>query len=178
MNKGTTFEEFAFDFQAFGIKPPEDGQLNLEEAMATTQGQQCYYRIVLYPNQELINEHLTNEALVFSSLVGLIFLCTSTIFIVYDCIVSRRQGIITKQAMRTNAIVANLFPEGVRNRMIGPDANELTQRGRVLRLAPSATHSKTTADTDPIADLFPECTCIFADIAGALLVSPVLVEVS
>jgi hypothetical protein len=169
MNLGTSFEEFAYDFQLFGSYPQEE-TFDLERAMATTQGQQCFYRLVLYPNQELINEHITDEPMLFAFLVALIFLFTSSIFVFYDCIVSRRQSIITKQAMRTNAIVANLFPEGFRNRLVGSEASRLTTRGNILRLTSGSANSKTTADdSDPIADLFPECTCIFADIAGMLL---------
>jgi hypothetical protein len=153
LNYGTSFEEFAYDFQSFG-NMSQEGQFNLESAMATTQGRQCFYRLIMYPNQELVDEHLTNEGLTFSILVSLIFFFTASILAFYDSIVRRRQKIITKQAVQSHAIVADLFPEGVRNRMIG---HTVTQ---------DPVSRKLRDDTDPIADLFPECTCIFADIAG------------
>jgi hypothetical protein len=98
----------------------------------------------MYPNEELVYEHLAHEGLTLSILIALIFLFTSSILAFFNCIVRRWRNIITKQAGRTTAIVANLLLEGLRNRMVGPEVKQ----------CPAS--SKPTADTDLIADLFQE----------------------
>ncbi|CAB9497872.1 Receptor-type guanylate cyclase gcy [Seminavis robusta] len=169
LNWGTNFEEFAFDFRSFREGSEDHDAFDLDEVALSEHGQQCFYSLILYPNQELIEEHLTNEALLFCFAVIFIFMFTSSLFIIYDCLVSRRQSIITKRAMRTNAIVASLFPAGVRDKLIGADI-KVPQQKSGLRLPQSGSANKakkaSPLDSDPIADLFPECTCIFADIAG------------
>lgn len=109
----------------------------------------------------------------------------------YDTLVQRRQQKIEDEAHRTNAIVSNLFPEEVHERLFGNDESNKTQprRGRRSFLGTTAKlnlkslmpdTSGTASETDceeaehqqeqtkskPIADLFPETTVMFCDISG------------
>jgi class 3 adenylate cyclase len=82
--------------------------------------------------------------------------------------VERRQQIVLNKAAHSTAIVSSLFPKQVRDRLLqeneGPKGTQssrlksfLTGNGDPLSRITSASQ---------IADLFPNCTVLFADIAG------------
>lgn len=150
----TTFAEFGSDYRSFG----RDDDSNQE--------QPCLYRFLVYPTQGLMDEHTSTQPLLFAFIVALIFVFTSTVFIVYDCTVIRRQRIITERAIKTNAIVASFFPDAVRDRMM-MNAQEQGVLLKKIGQSHNATgHSAGYENTNPIADFFPSCTILFADIAG------------
>ena len=144
----------------------------------------CLYRIRIYPAQALEDVYVTNKPAIYTVTIVLVFLFTSVVFIVYDWLVQRRQRIVMDTAVASSAIVSSLFPKTVRDRLY--DANTATTRAKnqekeagketrrssaaiqnylvnadpKLDAAPEATPSK------PIADLFENCTVLFADIVG------------
>ena len=81
---------------------------------------------------------------------------------------------------KSNAIIASLFPSNVRDRLFGENAgnDNASQASRGSRskrsfgfrlrtyLTEGADASDNGGDSNPIADLFPECTVLFADIVG------------
>jgi len=99
-------------------------------------------------------------------------------FIGYDRFVQNRQEIVLAKAARSNAIVASLFPSNVRDRIlqqaedqVDPKmSSKLTKTGKnQLKSYLAGGMEGTREDGDgsrPIADLFPDTTVIFADIAG------------
>ena len=109
------------------------------------------------------------------------FLAITITFFIYDGFVRRRNKVVVQAAARSNKIVASLFPSNVRDRLLAEEGGTCTQRpgeqGTQTRLknflandAPDAFDMEETDDlmfkTKPIADLFPETTILFADIAG------------
>lgn len=163
----TSYEEFDVKFASFGTRNFEGTPLDGH----------CRYRFLSYPTQDIWNEHHNSEPLNFAMVVAMIFLFASIMFVLYDCLVTRRQRIITNRALQTNAIVASLFPASVRKRMyagkpgraslvtstpkrkltsyLNKNGNDFENPSRSLAIDPT-----------PIADLFPSCTVLFADIAG------------
>lgn len=81
------------------------------------------------------------------------------------------------QAAHTTAIVSSLFPKNVRDRLLATSQNDGTRSERSHSIF-SANKTRLRGFLDdgderaddinqaPIADLFPECTVFFADIAG------------
>jgi class 3 adenylate cyclase len=88
-------------------------------------------------------------------------------FLVYDRLVERRQAIVLKSANQSSAIVSSLFPKSVTDRLldIGSDSNSRTMTAKT-RLKSFLSDSQDNQGLQPIADLFPETTVLFADIAG------------
>ena len=92
-------------------------------------------------------------------------------------LIRRNQTKVINEAAKSNAIVASLFPAAVRERLFN-QANALSKKddGSTSFMAPSrrlksylsGDDNSTLADDNetPIADLFPYCTVMFADIAG------------
>ena len=151
----------------------------------------CEYTLHIYPTQDLEAEYHTSKPAVFTSVVVLVFFFTSVVFMIYDSLVQRRQVKVHTAAVKSNAIVSSLFPAEIRDRLF-QQQNESDNKGSSgknglfdattskLRQKSfleneeddeaqtgGANHSSPDMyDTKPIADLFPNTTVMFADIAG------------
>lgn len=151
----------------------------------------CSYRISVYPSQEFRLRYKSDEPWQLATVVVLIFIFTSLLFLVYDCIVRRIQVKVMSSAKRSEAIVSSLFPAVVRDRLFRDSASQddphissdelavlgsprRSQFGHGLmnhkaRLKSYLSHPPSVDlghDPEPIADLFPNTTILFADIAG------------
>jgi class 3 adenylate cyclase len=92
--------------------------------------------------------------------------------------VERRQKKVMKSAVRTNDIVSSLFPSNVRDRLFPSEQDGDQQKNKheqnKLRIKNFLSDGKSVdarskeeeKDRGPIADLFPNCTVLFSDIAG------------
>ena len=80
----------------------------------------------------------------------MVFLFTSSVFLVYDHFVQRRQRVVLDSAERTGAIVSDLFPSKFRSMV---EENQMVKR-------------MGEAPTKALADLFPDTTIMVADIQG------------
>jgi class 3 adenylate cyclase len=161
---------------------------------AATESDYCRYRFHVQATSELEAEYKTNEPRVFAGMAAAIFLFTSAVFIAYDYLVIRRQQKVMENARRSNAIVSSLFPKAFRDRLYeenvtpvdrnrGPTfakssrclTGPVKANSRRSSLLTPKTRLKTflvedgptqEESSEPIADLFPETTVMFLDIAG------------
>jgi class 3 adenylate cyclase len=75
------------------------------------------------------------------------------------------------KAADLTAIVSSLFPKQVRDRLLAPESNNnvnnlLGSGNNRLKSYLSGDQENGEMQNNPIADLFPNCTVMFADIAG------------
>ena len=141
----------------------------------------CEYNIHVLATTEFQEAFFTNSPIIFSVAVSCCFLIFALVFFMYDWNVRRRQNKLLHTAERTNAIVSNLFPKDVRERIMADAeeqaANEYTQKrnsivlrqsgsGQIKELLEESTAATSIFKTKPIADLFPEVTVMFADLVG------------
>ncbi|KAL7562532.1 hypothetical protein ACA910_008238 [Epithemia clementina (nom. ined.)] len=141
----------------------------------------CIYSMNIYPSDSMRNDWESSIPLYFAYAVAGTFFAITVTFFIYDGFVRRRNKVVVQAAARSNKIVASLFPSNVRDRLLAEEEGAGFQRhgeqGTQTRLknflandAPSALDLEETDDlmfkTKPIADLFPETTILFADIAG------------
>jgi hypothetical protein len=94
--------------------------------------------------------------------------------------VERRQKRVLRSAAQSSAIVSSLFPSNVRDRLYATQERpkeaafmEKKQKLRHYLAGMNVEMNETVEDSDeyaygskPIADLFPQTTIMFADIAG------------
>jgi hypothetical protein len=130
----------------------------------------CPIKLDIYPSQAFEDAFSSNTPVIMTVAVAIVFAFTAFLFVVYDRLVERRQNLVMRKAAQTNAIVASLFPENVRDRLIEQAAAKIDEKNfvsqnRRLKGYLSGGDNETIGDT-PIADLFPHCTVLFADIAG------------
>jgi len=131
----------------------------------------CNIALDVYPSHAFHNSYETNIPIAITFSVAFIFVFTALMFLIYDRLVERRQAIVLQKAIQSTAIVSSLFPENVRDRLMNTN-NEKKEDN-----APLTAQSKSLKgylghvgeindNKDTIADFFPNCTVLFADIAG------------
>ena len=132
----------------------------------------CFYTFDVYPTKELYRSYVTKDPIIITFAVGMVFVFSIVLFLIYDRLVERRQGLILAKATQSTAIVSSLFPKNVRDRLLevetGKDKNANVNIGANHRLKTFLNGNAvgTENGTQPIADLFPHCTVFFGDIAG------------
>jgi hypothetical protein len=115
----------------------------------------CPFTIKLYASDEYRDIYMTNNAIIFSISVVLIFAFVTFVFSIYDSNVERRQKVVLNTAEKTSAIVSSLFPTAIREQMLQPDLN-----------GKNSNHWVRDGSTSAMASLYPETTIFFADLAG------------
>jgi class 3 adenylate cyclase len=150
----------------------KDGTLNGIKFHEESQ-ESCLYDVHIYPTEKYHSSFVTDQPMIITFSVALVFFFTILMFLVYDRLVERRQTLVLAKATQSTAIVSSLFPRQVRDRLLNGDNND--KKGTNLALAPNhglKTFLKTGNATEnenesqPIADLFPNCTVFFSDITG------------
>lgn len=128
----------------------------------------CNYTIAVYPTQELEDKFVTNQPIIFTAIVASIFIFTSLVFVTYDFLVAKRQKIVLSKALQSGAIVDALFPENVQSRMFAVEQSlPLRPKTRPEHaLQPMDEVDMELESKQAIADLFPHCTVLFAEIPG------------
>jgi hypothetical protein len=163
--------------------------LDVSSEFVTLQGEvdptpQCRYTVRIYPSDlKDVSEH--SRKLTYSSLVfGALFL-TLILFAVYDRLVQRLHNTILATATKSNAIVSSFFPGKLKAQIMmdAEKTDQYTTQNSMWRgygVAPKAQiknflddeageftfYTPKIQSSKPIAELFPEVTVMFADIAG------------
>jgi hypothetical protein len=135
----------------------------------------CPFTISLYPSDTMKDTYRTNNAIIFTVSALGIFAFTSLVFYIYDLKVERRQEHVMRKAVRSSAIVSSLFPSTVRDRLYpepyDSKSNKFeallpsTAKGKLNRFIRDGS-SQSVSESAPIAELYPETTVLFADVAG------------
>jgi hypothetical protein len=141
----------------------------------------CVYRMHVYPTDRFFAS-VSNLPTVFTSVIAVSFVLMAVTFFMYDRFVRRRNEKVVVAAARSNAIVSSLFPSNVRDRLFEERDEEKRALARTQHSGRSKNALRGFLDgeeaeldpdddgdmykTKPIADLFPNTTILFADIAG------------
>lgn len=156
----------------------------------------CQYRLRMYASRALLNSYLSYDPDMYQAIVLAVFLFTIGTFIVYDCALERGSNKVVENAKRTDALINTLFPAQVKNRLLEDadrkkrqakkqqqvEGSPIIQSPKLMLqnwlspldsiLSNSSGSQKRmrvasdTHDNEPIADLFPDSSVMFADIAG------------
>ncbi|KAL7562125.1 hypothetical protein ACA910_019867 [Epithemia clementina (nom. ined.)] len=142
----------------------------------------CPYWIRLFPSDTMKEQHESNDPIIFTIVTVSIFIFTTLFFLVYDCVSERRQKKVLQVAVQSTAVVSNLFPQVVRDRIFRSQEEKAIRKERVstakLRLQQFLRNDDRAhgmemqagnaheGENVPIAELFSDTTVMFADIAG------------
>jgi hypothetical protein len=134
----------------------------------------CHYSLWVYPTSEMDNHYNNAFPMIIAIVIAAVFIFTVGTFLLYDMHVERRQRLVLDTAKRSTAIVSSIFPKNVRDQLMGsPVQGNATKLRSLVHTANSdptfMKESNRTQDLTsggPIADLFPECTVMMADIEG------------
>ena len=173
--------DLAYDY--LGVYSEFGESARYDGAEANDDGSHCYYTTAVYPTRALEDTYHSNEPIIYSLVVVTVFVFTAMTFAFYDWMVARRQKKVLNTATRTKAIVSSLFPKNVQERIMAEAEKqaEMEARGKggktfgfgaksqlkeFLGDGPEEEFGTDGFKTTPIADLFTECTVMFADIVG------------
>jgi hypothetical protein len=124
----------------------------------------CPFVVHVYPSDTMKSESTSSIPIVFACSTVCIFAFTALLFYLYERAVERRQKLVMKTAIRSTAIVSSLFPSTVRDQLYASESEAGDKRGV---FSPKASDDVNTPGSgSPIAELYPETTVMFADIAG------------
>eukprot|EP00980_Cylindrotheca_fusiformis_P001064 scaffold293_cov135-Cylindrotheca_fusiformis.AAC.4 len=115
----------------------------------------------IYPTDELAATFETSRPTLYTTVVVTIFAFTSLVFLLYDYYVARRQKKFMERIVRQDQIVSNVFPAAIRDRLY-----ENGQKGSQEDAIFDPLGGGGGTAGSPLADLFPDTTIVFADIAG------------
>eukprot|EP00977_Amphora_coffeiformis_P009861 scaffold2267_cov162-Amphora_coffeaeformis.AAC.5 len=158
-----------------------------QQTVAGWDTQECKYDFVLYASEDFEQSYRSDLPIIITAVVGGAFAFLMAAFFVYDIFVQKRNSKVVAVAAKTNEIVASLFPEAVRGRLF-EDSNKKNSSKKNKTALGAKDNDDTmikkflTGDGElddevdeaedfmyksrPIADLYPETTIMFADIAG------------
>jgi DNA-directed RNA polymerase subunit F len=151
------------DLRRFAIKDSSYSGIPINEEF-------CPFYVRVFPSDTMKDHFTSSNAVTFAVSAALIFFFTSCIFLLYDFWVERRQRLVMKTAVHSSAIVSSLFPSTVRDRVFPTQGKkEETTMSRAKTFMNSGNEKDVNADGSndllPIADMFPNTTVFFADIA-------------
>lgn len=128
----------------------------------------CHMEIRVYRVSQFTESFETDGPIWITLAVAATFIFTTFMFLLYDRLVERRQALVLFEAEQTTAIVSSLFPDSVRARLMdnGTADQPSGQMAPNRRLQSFLVGNEDDMGMEPIADFFPNCTVLFADIAG------------
>jgi class 3 adenylate cyclase len=105
----------------------------------------------------MLNAYISNKPIILTVAIATVFIIAIILFFIYNVLVEKRQRSLLAKAAESTAIVDSIFPKQVQGRLLQDTTTPLHPSKRIMGVDTSRSH---------IADLFPECTVLFADIAG------------
>jgi hypothetical protein len=116
----------------------------------------CFHEIHVYPSSTFAQDYFTAQPAVYASIVALSFFLMAVVIYVYDQLITKRQEKTMRSALRSGALVASLFPENVRERLMD-EIDERKKRGKDEKLNEKLS-TVSVPNSRPIADLFTNTT--------------------
>jgi hypothetical protein len=148
----------------------------------------CPMSMHIYPSDTYKNMCTSNDPIIFASVIIIIFAFVAFILFIYDQHVEKRQKFILNSATKSSAIVSSLFPSTVRDQMMERnDVSHKTNSNRHDVKSNGHEKNKHSSNHDiesegsiggglsssydfhqqgALANLYPDTTVFFADLAG------------
>jgi hypothetical protein len=107
-------------FDALVIQGPfaDDFNPSEDEYGLLTESKHCIYTMSVYPTASFEVQYKSMEPLYYALCIVAIFMFTSLAFMVFDCLVTRRQRALVSTARKQNALVSSLFPQSVKQKLM------------------------------------------------------------
>lgn len=163
------------------VIPFERFKRNETALTANTTGH-AVYSFSVYPSSTFEDDYRSNLPIIMTVIVASTFILMALTFFAYDFFVQRRNNKVVNAAARSGAIVSSMFPSTVRDRLFAEKdkqkqkhAFDKDESRRNLKRFMNDDNLDYDEDDDgdsfmfktkPIADLFPETSILFADLAG------------
>jgi Adenylate and Guanylate cyclase catalytic domain len=124
------------------------------------ESESCTYSAQAFPSRALEDAYMTRAPMVYAISMAAVFVFTSTVFLLYDFSVEKRQKVILKSALQSGAIVTSLFPEQVHDQLYREQERHNDSKKQTESKGP--VRAPATAN----ALSYPNCSVCFMDLAG------------
>ena len=114
----------------------------------------CQQRVYVYPSPLYQDQFLTARPSIYTFFVIFSFCLMALLILLYEHTVTQRYEKTLEAALRTGALIASLFPENVRDRLL----NEREEKDERERKVTFADERAAEASQRPIADFFANTT--------------------
>ena len=125
----------------------------------------CPYTIRIYPSVKMESKYFSYQPILYACMVIAVLLFTTAVFIFYDNVVEKRQKKVATTAVKSTAVINSLFPAQVRDRLFHEQETAVlgvsTPKNK-LKTFLNEGSDQAAGTTAPIADLFTDCTVLFA----------------
>lgn len=138
----------------------EDNYLNPE--LTSEIPGHCQVFLEVHSSSKFEEAYASNLPVVFTCVVGCLFLVMACVFSLYDSFVQHRNRKILGAAARSNAIVSQVFPTAVREKLMAEAAHQQkgTLKGFLTGGGGGDAGQSDNLSSQPIADFFPETTVV------------------
>ncbi|GKY99154.1 hypothetical protein MPSEU_000870900 [Mayamaea pseudoterrestris] len=141
----------------------------------------CGYTLTVYSSDDFYDLHMSKLPYTVTFIMAFIFIMFVLAFFLYDHVLSRHNQEVSRSAMKADKILSSLFPSHVKDRLMtnakdnkdakkGGGGNSNTKAAMEMNnlagFFANEGHHNLDLASKPIADLFPETSILFADIAG------------
>eukprot|EP00980_Cylindrotheca_fusiformis_P005314 scaffold1136_cov146-Cylindrotheca_fusiformis.AAC.27 len=134
----------------------------------------CVPKLTLhvYPSAALEESFKTDNSLIYTVVIVVIFAFTCLVFMLYDFSVGRRQRTVMDRIVKQDRIVSDVFPTAIRDRLYENQAKNVSNGIGIegddgtFGLNENFYGRSSTVGSAPLADLFPSVTVTFADLVG------------
>ena len=92
------------------VEGTEDGKLGVVENLFT-------YQLEIYPSLAFETQYVTNALDIYITIVAMIFLATSGMFLLYDLALKYKHNNIVRTAVHSARILDSFFPAAFRDRL-------------------------------------------------------------
>ena len=121
----------------------------------------------LYPDDKFTDLYLTPVPLLYTISIAASFAFMIVVFVVFNSFVHKRNEKLVANAARSNAVITSLFPDTIRNKIIGEESYDSKKNPRNFHELLDPTRDPLTdLSRPPLADYFATTTVMFADICG------------
>jgi hypothetical protein len=117
----------------------------------------CLQEIHIYPSSTFTQDYFTAQPAVYASIVALSFFLMAVVIYMYDQMITKRQEKTMRSALRSGALVASLFPENVRERLMDEIDERRKKRGKDEKRNEKFS-TVSVNNSRPIAELFTNTT--------------------
>ncbi|CAB9526088.1 Receptor-type guanylate cyclase gcy [Seminavis robusta] len=137
-----------------------DLSLHSHPNFTTTPGH-CQYSMHVYPTETFEDDYTTAMPSTFAAVVVVSFITVAMVFLVYDCFVKRRNKELVRTATRTDKLVSSLFPGDIKSKLL----EQQDRKGSTFWNTGGERNPQSDIN-DRLAQVYPETTIFFADLAG------------
>ena len=108
---------------------------------------------------------MSNAPVTSAIAAAVAFAAVIFIFVVYDVLVQRRNENLVMKAARSNAVVSDLFPGAIRDKILDQENGNTSSNNKMKNFLQNGKVT-TWKDGKPLAELYLDTTVLYADISG------------